>query len=139
MGRHNRKYLYLVLAAVLVIGMVGFTGCSSSATGANDSGGSNPSSASGDGGSAIAVTVDQLTAGSYSGRSVTFTGTVSSNAGSYILLGSIKVVPQDPACLETIRTGEQVEVKGFNTGLVGGVVTVNNADVAIYCGDETGT
>jgi hypothetical protein len=52
------------------------------------------------------------------------------------MIGSIKIVPQDPTCLESVRNGDQVEVKGYNTGLSGGVVTVSNTTVAPYCGDE---
>ena len=136
MGRRNPKYLYLVLAAVLLIGLVGLAGCSSDTTGTNDGGGSNLSSTSGDGGAPIEATVEQLAAGSYSGKSVVFNGYVGSNAGSYIMIGNIKIVPQDPTCLESIMNGDQVEVKGVNSGLASGVVTISAAQVAIYCGDE---
>lgn len=130
------KYLYLVLAAVLLIGLAGLAGCPSGTTGTNNGGGSNPSSTSGDGGAPIEVTVQQLAAGSYSGQSVVFNGYVGSNTGSYVMIGSIKVVPQDPTCLENINSGDQVEVKGLNSGLAGGVVTISDALVVAYCGDE---
>jgi hypothetical protein len=136
MGRRNPKYLYLILATVLLIGLVGLAGCPSDTSGTNDSGGSGSSSASGYDDTPVDATVDQLTAGIYSGRSVVFNGYVGSNTGSYIMIGSIKIVPQDPTCLESIRSGDQVEVKGYNTGLSGGVVMVSNAEVAPYCGDE---
>lgn len=136
MRGRNAKYLYLVLAAVLLIGLVGLAGCPSSTTGTNDGGGSNLSSTSGDDGTPVDVTVEQLAAGSYSGRSIVFNGYVDSNAGSYIMIGNIKIVPQDPTCLESIMNGDQVEVKGVNSGLSGGVVTISAAQVAIYCGDE---
>lgn len=130
------KYLYLVLAAILLIGLVGLAGCPSGTTGTNDGGGSNPSSASGGDDTPVDVTVQQLAAGSYSGKSVVFNGFIDSFTGSYIMIGSIKVVPQDPTCLEGMIKGDQVEVKGFNAGLAGGVVTISAAQVAIYCGDE---
>ena len=146
MRKRNLKHLFLVLTAILLVGLISLTGCNgtdeaSSGTGSGGGtasagtggGSSSTSQPSGDSDSFIRVTTDQLASeyNNYVGKNVVFSAIVDSNTNSYIMIGSIKIEPQDPTSLGGINAGDEVEVKGLVQGLSGGVVVVTNGQIML--------